>query len=107
MEETAVNLAAPQMLWMLPVLVGPLIGFLWWAWRRRQELIAQFVPARLPHLKVGVSNSRQKARMVLMVAIVILLIVALARPRWGLTSEEVRQRGLDIIVAMDTSNSML
>src|SRR6185295_8691540 len=32
---------------------------------------------------------------------------ALARPQWGFTWEEAKQRGLDIIVAIDTSRSML
>ena len=45
--------------------------------------------------------------MALIVAAVDLVILALARPQWGVTREEARQRGLDIIVAIDTSNSML
>ena len=35
------------------------------------------------------------------------LIVALARPQWGFDWESTKQRGLDIIVAIDTSKSML
>ena len=35
------------------------------------------------------------------------MLAALAGPRWGFTWEEARQRGLDIVVAMDTSRSML
>ena len=35
------------------------------------------------------------------------LILALARPQWGFDWEEVKQRGLDIVVAIDTSKSML
>src|SRR5881409_2939792 len=31
----------------------------------------------------------------------------LARPQWGFDWEEARQRGLDIVVAIDTSRSML
>lgn len=102
------NLAAPQMLWLLLLIVPPLVLFLWWAWRKRQELITQFISARLlGTLKVGVSPSRQKARMALLVVAVVFLILALARPQWGYTLEEAKQRGLDIIVAIDTSNSML
>ena len=102
------NLAAPQMLWLLAILVPPLVFFFWWAWRKRQQLITQFISARLlGHLKVGVSPSRQKVRMALMVVAVVLLILTLARPQWGVTNSEARQRGLDIIVAIDTSNSML
>ena len=100
--------AAPQMFWLLALLALPLAGFFWWAWRKRQELIMQFISARLlTHLKVGVSATRQKARMAMIVAAVVFVILALARPQWGLTQEEVKQRGLDIIVAIDTSKSML
>jgi Ca-activated chloride channel homolog len=38
---------------------------------------------------------------------VALLIIALARPQYGFDLEEVEQRGLDIVVAIDTSKSML
>ncbi len=100
--------AAPQMLWLLLILAAPLTAFFWWAWRKRQQLITQFISARLLNqLKVGVSPGRQKARLVLFVVAVIFLILALARPQWGVTREEARQRGLDIVVAIDTSNSML
>jgi Ca-activated chloride channel family protein len=108
LEEAALNLAVPQMLWLLAILPPALVLFFWWAWRKRQQLVTQFISARLlGHLKVGVSPSRQKARMALMVLAVVLLILALARPQWGVTNQEARQRGLDIIVAIDTSNSML
>jgi Ca-activated chloride channel family protein len=102
------NLAEPMMLWLLLLVVVPMSLFLWWSWRKRQELVTQFIAARLlAQLKVGVSPSRQKLRMVLLVLSVVFLILALARPQWGYTWEEARQRGLDILVAIDTSNSML
>ena len=36
-----------------------------------------------------------------------LAIVSLAQPRWGYTYEDVKRKGLDLIVAIDTSRSML
>ena len=100
--------AAPKVLWLLPIVLLPLIGFYWWSWRKRQQLIAQFTSERLlGHLKVGVSPSRQKARMAMITAAVLFLILAIARPQWGVTREEAHQRGLDILIAIDTSNSML
>ncbi len=36
-----------------------------------------------------------------------LIILALARPHWGWSIEEARQWGLQIVVALDVSNSML
>ena len=100
--------AAPRILWLLLIVLPPLIAFYWWSWRKRQQLIAQFTSERLlGHLKIGVSPSRQKARMVMVAATVLFLILALAQPQWGVTREEAHQRGLDIIIAIDTSNSML
>jgi Ca-activated chloride channel family protein len=100
--------AAPDLLWLVMALAPGMTLFLWWAWRRKQQLISQFVQSRLlAVLTVGVSTLRQKLRMTLLVAAVALVIVALARPQWGFSWEEARQRGLDIVVAIDTSRSML
>ena len=87
----------------------PLLGlFLWWTWRERQRLITQFVQSRLlAVLTVGVSRRRQKARLWLLVLGVAATLVALSRPQWGFGYQEVKQRGLDIVVAIDTSKSML
>ena len=99
--------AVPQALWLL-LLVPPLIAFLGWAWRRKQRLVAQFIQSRLlANLTVGVSLTRQKGRLALLVAAVIGVALALARPQWGFTWEEAKQSGLDIVVAVDTSRSML
>jgi Ca-activated chloride channel family protein len=96
------------MLWLLLFALPPLIFFLWWSWRKRDWLIAQFVRSRLlAHLTVGMSKTRLKIRAVLLVAAVTCLIFALARPQWGFAWEEAKQRGRDIIVAIDTSRSML
>src|ERR1044071_8459278 len=100
--------ANPQMLWLLPVTVPLLVWFLCWAWRRKQALIAQFVQSRLlPQLMVGLSRTVQKVRMTLLVLTVTFVLLALARPQWGFDWEEARQGGLDIVVAIDTSRSML
>src|SRR5256885_12066821 len=97
-----------QLLWYALALLLALTAFFWWSWRKRRQLIAQFVQSRLlAHLTVGVSTRRQKIRMVLLVVACGLLIVILARPQWGFSFEEARQRGLDVIIAIDTSRSML
>ncbi len=51
----------------------------------------------------GVSIRRQKIRALLLIAAVVCLIVAMARLQLGYSEEEVPQRGLDIVVAVDTS----
>jgi len=98
---------APVYLWLL-ALVPALAVFLWWSWRVRQRLQTTFIhPRLLPGLLAGVSLRRYQLRGALLLAAVALLALVLARPRWGFHLEEVRQRGLDIIVALDTSRSML
>jgi Ca-activated chloride channel homolog len=102
------HFANPQMLWLL-LLLGPLLAaFLVWAWHRKQTLIAKFVPQRLlPQLTDGISPTRQKIRLVLVGLAALCTLLALARPQWGYEWHEVRQRGLDLVIAIDASRSML
>ncbi len=70
--------------------------------------MALFIPTRLfDALLVGYSARREKIRYGLLGAAVVFGLLALAQPRWGYTWEEVRQRGLDVVVAVDTSRSMM
>ena len=93
--------------WLLLLL--PLLAlFFWWSERARQKLLAQFVEARLlPQLTVGISLARRKWRFVLLLLAVLSLIIALAQWQYGYDLEEVEQNGLDVVVAIDTSKSML
>lgn len=101
------SFAAPQMFWLLFIPLAMLV-FFWWSWRVRQKLMEQFIQARLlTGLIAGVSVQRQKIRAGLLVGAVVCLIVALARLQWGYSEEELPDRGLDIVVAVDTSKSML
>jgi Ca-activated chloride channel homolog len=100
--------ANPQILWFLLVIPPAMIAFFWWSWRTRQRLMAQFIQARLlPGLTVGISPTRQKIRLTCLVVAAACFIFAIARPQLGFDWEEVKQRGLDVIVAIDTSKSML
>ena len=98
----------PHLLWFALALVPALIAFFWWTARVKRRLVGQFIAARLiDALTVGVSARRQKTRVILLVAAVVLIVLALARPQMGFSWEETRSRGLDIVVAIDTSRSML
>ena len=100
--------ANPHMLWLLLAIPPGLLAFFWWAGRTRQRLLTQFIQARLlPALTVGISATRQKISVGCLVLAVVCLILALARPQWGFDWQEMKQRGLDIVVAIDTSKSML
>ena len=98
----------PNLLWLLLVLPPALAALFWFATRQKQKLLAQFVSARLlPTLTTGISPTRRKMRSAFVILAVAFLLVAIARPQRGYDLEEVEQRGLDIVVAVDTSKSML
>jgi Ca-activated chloride channel family protein len=102
------HFASPPIFWLLLVLPPALVVFFWWSWRKRQALMTRFIQARLlPGLVSGLSSTRQKIRFSCLVLAVVCIIFALARPQWGFAWQEVKQRGVDIVVALDVSKSML
>jgi Ca-activated chloride channel family protein len=107
-EAFAMNFVNSRVLWAIPVVIAGVIWFLWWSWRKRQALVRLFVSERLvPQLLEGYSPTRRKLKMGLQVAAVLFLMLALARPQWGFIWEEANTRGRDILIAIDTSRSML
>ena len=93
-----------HLLWTVPVL-----GVVhWYGFGRKRRALGRFATANLlGHLMPGVSPARQQVRAGLVVAAVGLLVVALAGPRWGEKETEVYRRGVDIMVVLDVSRSML
>ena len=96
-----------QLLVWLPLAI-PLAWALFALLRRRRAALAQLVdPALLGVLAPAWNPARAKSRLVLRVLALALLVLALARPQWGFRWEEVRRKGLDLVVALDTSRSMM
>jgi Ca-activated chloride channel family protein len=105
---SGLQFGSKHFLWLLPAVPPALALFFWWGERVRQKLLTQFVESRLlASLTVGLSLTRRKIRYALALLAVALLIATLARPEHGFDLEEVAQHGLDIVVAVDTSKSML
>lgn len=99
--------AAPDYLWLLLAL--PVLAALFvLAFRRRRRALERFGDLRLVERLAGsVSIEKRVIKAVLVVAAAFFLILALARPQWGSSLETVTRRGVDVIVAVDTSLSML
>lgn len=102
-----IRLGDPQMLWALWLL--PLVAlFLLWSAARRRAGLERFAElAMLPRLISGRSPARMVLKALLVLVALGAMVVSLARPRWGFTWEEVQRRGVDIVVALDVSDSML
>lgn len=90
------------------VLVPLGIAFFVWAFRRRERDLARFVDAALlPTVAPDLDPRRRRARAALCVLAIGLIVVALAGPMWGFRWQEVRSEGIDLVIALDTSKSML
>ncbi|MCX6971354.1 MAG: VWA domain-containing protein [Verrucomicrobia bacterium] len=107
METLALTFGAPLWLWgllALPVFAGLYV----WSHLRGRALVSKVVAPRLREQLAGsVSVARRVIRGIFIVLSLGLVLVALAQPRYGFTQQEIKQRGRDIIVAVDTSRSML
>ncbi len=94
--------------WLLLLLLG--LPLLWWYKNRKQE--GFYSTVRFPHVGSldNITSIKSIAlRMLPWLRYVILasLIIALARPRLVLKEEEVTAEGIDIMMVMDLSSSML
>jgi len=101
------NFGAPNWFWGL--LLVPVLAVLFArAERRASARLREFVSERLlPTLARTLDRRRRTLRFALTLGAVILTITALAKPRWGYIYEDVKRKGLDLILAVDTSRSML
>lgn len=96
-------------LWLWALLVLPALAFLFLRAEKRSAVrLKEFVaPKLLPELGATVNRFRRAFRFALLLLGLGLAIAALAQPRYGYTYEEVKRKGLDLIIAVDTSRSML
>src|SRR5215831_13942633 len=101
------SFGAPEWLWGL-LLVPLLVALFVRAERRGRWQLQEFVSSRLlPKLAATVHRPRRITRFAMQLLGLALALVSLAQPRWGYTFEDVKRKGLDLLIAVDTSRSML
>ncbi len=95
--------------WVLFLLwLVPLAGVIWHRLAGRQTGGAGFVSAAMAaRLAPRSSPVRRTWQLLLLMSGVILALVAVARPQWGIKEETVYQRGRDLMLVLDVSRSML
>ncbi len=99
--------ANPQYLWLL-LAIPALFALFWLAARARRKRLARFGnPVLLAELSPEVSNGRILLKFMLFVAAVTLVILAAARPQFGSKLREEKAQGIEMMLAVDVSNSML
>lgn len=84
------------------------IIFYMWASRRRRSMLEKFADKSLiGSIAPSMSAARRVIKASLVITGAVLMLVALARPQWGFEWQEVKRTGLDMMIAMDVSKSML
>ena len=96
-----------EILWLLLSVPVFVLAYTWYTLRKRrqlrdfgdEELVAQLMPNASkvrPHVKFG-----------LVMLALVMLIIAAARPQYGVKEETVTREGVEAVIALDISNSML
>ncbi len=101
------KLGRPDLLWLL--WASPLlIAFYIYVARTKAALLKQFASMELvTRLASNYSRERQTYKAVCIVIALTLGVISLAQPRYGFTWEDVKREGVDIVIALDVSDSML
>jgi Ca-activated chloride channel homolog len=96
-------------LWFFALLIVPVLaGIFLRNEATREALLKKLVAARLlQQLSASASAARRRWIFALSLLGLTFVIIALTQPRFGYTVTETRHHGLDLMIAVDTSKSML
>ncbi len=95
-------------LYLVPFAAVFLVLFYRWSERRSARVLSRFAGTSvLGHLVESVDEARCRLKSGLYVVGVVLVLVALAGPRFGERTVELSAAGVDVVVLLDTSRSML
>ncbi|UCE61197.1 MAG: VWA domain-containing protein [Phycisphaerales bacterium] len=97
----------PELWWLSGAVPLASLFFLYGLMRRRSALRRFASETVAPLLAVRMSPTRQAIRAGLCVVAVVMLVVAILGPRWGIYLEKQKVYGVDVVVAVDLSRSML
>lgn len=101
------SFAQPAVLLLL-LLIPPLVGLKIWGDMRSRRAAAKMVSSRLlPDLLVSRGKTRSLVVFLMEMAALACFVTALARPQYGYVEEEAPAGGRNLIIAIDTSKSML
>lgn len=97
----------PTYLLLLIVLPVLAVIFIWSNIKRKRNLKAYGDPELLSAMMPDVSPARYNLKFWLTFAALFFLIIVAARPQFGTKMETVKRQGIETVIALDISNSML
>lgn len=99
--------ANPHMLWLLLLIPAMALALLVVSRLRRRSLSRFGNPELLRELMPEVSRARESIKSVLFLTALALAVLAAARPQFGSKLREEKSRGIEMMLVVDVSNSML
>jgi Ca-activated chloride channel family protein len=99
--------AQPDMLYLL--LLVPVLTVIWIIGNRQRRLARERFgdEALLKRLSPDYSPARMVAKFFIRLLALVMAVLTVARPQFGSRLEEVKREGVEVIIALDVSNSML
>ncbi|CAH1001216.1 hypothetical protein LEM8419_02115 [Neolewinella maritima] len=93
--------------WVLPLVLLPVALYVWNQRRLGERLVSLRLPTTAGVGELGSWRTTLRPLLpLLQVAALVLMLIALARPRLDLSEESVTAEGIDIVLTMDLSTSM-
>ncbi len=99
--------ANPEYLYFLVAVPILILFFLYGLYSRKKKLYLVGDIALLKNLMPNVSIKRQILKFVLVLLALISLIIMMARPQMGMNVDSKERHGIEMVVALDVSNSMM
>ena len=99
--------AYPDYLFLLLLIPVLIIAFIIFSRKKRRDLERFGDVALLQELMPNASRVRPVVKFSILLVALTLLIVGLARPQFGLNEQVVKRQGIEVMIALDISNSML
>lgn len=96
-----------EMLWWLLTIPVFVVAYVLITRHKRRQLSEFGDPALMAQLMPDASKSRPIVKFALLMGALSLLIIAAARPQYGQQEKTVKRQGIEVMVALDISNSML
>jgi Ca-activated chloride channel family protein len=102
------NLGNDKALWllfMIPAVLVPVYAWCFWKKAKALKILASIEMLR--KINATVSLKRQILKAVLLICAFAVIVAAITEPRWNPKSLEIKGRGRDVVILLDTSRSML
>ena len=96
-----------EMLWWLLTIPVFVVAYVLITRHKRRQLSEFGDPELMTQLMPDASKSRPIVKFALLMGALSLLIIAAARPQYGQQEKTVKRQGIEVMVALDISNSML